>query len=1496
RNSVELAFLREPVNVVSVANQKIVLDCTVSGNHSRVNVKWKKNDSILDVDRTRGRITISSNGSLIISSIIGSSYVQKDTESDQGVYQCVVTINNTWTFVSRKATVDVTVQSKFNEQPENKSVLEGEIVQFSCSPSTKQTVNVSWHKDNILIDSNTQKRFSVIPMSNALQIKQVQSSDQGLYQCRFGTSESPEGRLKVLKNDVALDASEPKFVVLPRGKFVGMKDLLILECAANGHPEPQISWLKDKILIETEIKIHGQGTLIISDIQQKDAGLYTCRASNSEDSVDASATIIVTTPPYFITKPQNVYAKEMQDVEFECKVGGKPTPSITWLKNGELIVSSDYFVIDQYRLKIYGLVKLDEAVYQCFAENEVGNIQTSAQLIVEAADLATLQSNLQLPSQPLNLRQLKMDGKSVTLSWDPPLNGHGSLGYVVYYKRDGSNRERFSNATLTDHKSFFVGNLTPNSQYSFRIVAFNKNGFGPSSPFLKINTADYDGLPSVVRNLQAVVVSPNSVEIRWDPPVDRNSVSFYKLFYIAVNAKQNFGDFPTNRRKNNDNDDDDYIDLDDSEETEVQNPLTFIQAVNKKGVGSTSDVVTVRTYSDVPSAAPRNVSITALTQDSVVIRWAPPTDKHRNGQIMHYKIRYRQKVRGSQVKYLNASAEESQKLIAGTLLASILGLQAGLSYNFAIAAATINGTGPYCEWATFQLKFGDKEDDVVLGPVTALKLEGHGSEIHLFWSPPTTDGNIRGYKISWGPGVPDVFHELVGPADRFHIIRNLQPNREYVVCIRAFNKADGFPVYETVRTVAVSQPQQASIAGRDLRPPIEVRAITRSASNIVLTWLDQDLMALHSSSSSKLDNRFYNVSYNSPATHGSRFRYIRAQRTSHAFEHLRPNTRYEFAVQVVLNGQRSEWSMTASNHTFSSAPTSSPMDLTVAQRPDNPNSVIINWMPPKHANGVITKYLVYYTNDAALPDSKWLIEGIRGDRMTTTIDNILPDIEYTFKIQAINDKGYSPVSSPRTFRTTSNLKNAGPFNSPYRNAVPSAPDFLGPSLTGLRGSASRINKVDGDSMNNLLPTSRHIVTTTQPPHFTLILVFVGVFGAVLACGLILAFAYVYRRRKRRLHNNARSLGLAVDGTPLAANGKDLKPPPDLWIHHDHNLELIKNGAKRNGSVLSESKNGNHVPSSGAPSLRDLEQLSSARRSPSPAPSDNQPRYHSLAMMPPPSCGTLPRNYRHNMLSTSASNNIDNVAINAPLLPQSARCYPTQQGNTPNAVYTGPKNITSNPEDDGSANVVLSNNSITPVASIAAETYPAKQQTPIHRNSNPLKSFSVLSNPPPAPPIAKIHSKASKSNFFGARRRRSFSPLISSLKLKKFSFKSLEVTRIRTVNGSSPGQAPICSDNRSPAPKLGSASVTMLKNKKQQQQEAPPHQQKQPLLSTPSSTEIYTASLTPPGQTLYGSVKDFDVDEVLNPLEALRCLRRDGRYPPVYEAPLRSALSLSLRIK
>lgn len=58
-------------------------------------------------------------------------------------------------------------------------------------------------------------------------------------------------------------------------------------------------------------------------------------------------------------------------------------PILQWYKNGDIIIPSEYLQIVHGRnLRILGIVESDSGIYQCFATNTAGSIQSSAQLVV----------------------------------------------------------------------------------------------------------------------------------------------------------------------------------------------------------------------------------------------------------------------------------------------------------------------------------------------------------------------------------------------------------------------------------------------------------------------------------------------------------------------------------------------------------------------------------------------------------------------------------------------------------------------------------------------------------------------------------------------------------------------------------------------------------------------------------------------------------------------------------------------------------------------------------------------------------------------------------------------------------------------------------------------------------------------------------------------------------------------------------------------------------
>lgn len=84
---------------------------------------------------------------------------------------------------------------------------------------------------------------------------------------------------------------------------------------------------------------------------------------------------------------QDKQVKATDRITFECKVVGIPQPNITWYYNDEKIQEIPKQVLIENDEGIQRLVlenvQIDQqGVYTCFAENCLGNMQTSSQLKV----------------------------------------------------------------------------------------------------------------------------------------------------------------------------------------------------------------------------------------------------------------------------------------------------------------------------------------------------------------------------------------------------------------------------------------------------------------------------------------------------------------------------------------------------------------------------------------------------------------------------------------------------------------------------------------------------------------------------------------------------------------------------------------------------------------------------------------------------------------------------------------------------------------------------------------------------------------------------------------------------------------------------------------------------------------------------------------------------------------------------------------------------------
>ncbi|NXD80224.1 PALLD protein, partial [Halcyon senegalensis] len=191
----------------------------------------------------------------------------------------------------------------------------------------------------------------------------------------------------------------PHFLQAPGDLTVQEGKLCRMDCKVSGLPTPDLSWQLNGRPIRPDsshkmlVRENGVHSLIIEPVTARDAGIYTCIASNRAGENTFSLELIVAAKeahkaPAFIEKLQNTGVTEGFPVRLECRISGEPAPQIFWKKENEsLTYNTDRVSMHQDNygyicLLIQGATKEDAGWYTVSAKNEAGIVYCTARLDV----------------------------------------------------------------------------------------------------------------------------------------------------------------------------------------------------------------------------------------------------------------------------------------------------------------------------------------------------------------------------------------------------------------------------------------------------------------------------------------------------------------------------------------------------------------------------------------------------------------------------------------------------------------------------------------------------------------------------------------------------------------------------------------------------------------------------------------------------------------------------------------------------------------------------------------------------------------------------------------------------------------------------------------------------------------------------------------------------------------------------------------------------------
>ncbi|XP_072260373.1 receptor-type tyrosine-protein phosphatase delta isoform X27 [Pyxicephalus adspersus] len=573
---------------------------------------------------------------------------------------------------------DAETPPRFTRSPVDQTGVSGGVASFICQATGDPRPKIVWNKKGKKVSN---QRFEVIEFDDGsgsvLRIQPLRTPrDEAIYECVASNSVgevSVTTRLIVLRED-QIPRGFPTIDMGPQLKVVERTRTATMLCAASGNPDPEITWFKDYLPVDTsnsngrikQLRSGGtpiRGALQIEQSEESDQGKYECVATNSAGTrYSAPANLYVRElrevrriAPRFSIPPTNHEIMPGGSVNITCVAVGSPMPYVKWMLGAEDLTPEDDMPIGRNVLELTDVRQ--SANYTCVAMSTLGVIEAIAQITVKA-----------LPRPPGTPVVTESTATSITLTWDSG-NPEPVTYYIIQHKPKSS-EEPYKEIDGVATTRYSVAGLSPYSEYEFRIVAVNNIGRGPPSEPVLTRTSE-QAPSSAPRNVQARMLSSTTILVQWEEPEEPNGqIQGYRVYY-TMEPSQHINSWTK-------------YNVADSQITTIGNLMpqkTYsvkVLAFTSVGDGPLSNEIQVITQTGVPSQ-PLNFKAEAESETSILLSWTPP----RSDTILNYELYYKE---GDQ-------AEELSNIIEPSSSYRLQGLKPNTLYYFRLAARASLGLG-----------------------------------------------------------------------------------------------------------------------------------------------------------------------------------------------------------------------------------------------------------------------------------------------------------------------------------------------------------------------------------------------------------------------------------------------------------------------------------------------------------------------------------------------------------------------------------------------------------------------------------------------------------------------------------------------------------------------------------------------------------------------------------------------------------------------------------
>ncbi|XP_057639913.1 receptor-type tyrosine-protein phosphatase delta isoform X21 [Chionomys nivalis] len=659
---------------------------------------------------------------------------------------------------------------RFTRTPVDQTGVSGGVASFICQATGDPRPKIVWNKKGKKVSN---QRFEVIEFDDGsgsvLRIQPLRTPrDEAIYECVASNNVaeiSVSTRLTVLRED-QIPRGFPTIDMGPQLKVVERTRTATMLCAASGNPDPEITWFKDFLPVDTSnnngrIKQLRSGALQIEQSEESDQGKYECVATNSAGTrYSAPANLYVRelrevrrVPPRFSIPPTNHEIMPGGSVNITCVAVGSPMPYVKWMLGAEDLTPEDDMPIGRNVLELNDVRQ--SANYTCVAMSTLGVIEAIAQIAVKA-----------LPKPPGTPVVTESTATSITLTWDS--GNPDPVSYYIIQHKPKNSEEPYKEIDGIATTRYSVAGLSPYSDYEVRVVAVNNIGRGPPSEPVLTQTSE-QAPSSAPRDVQARMLSSTTILVQWKEPEEPNGqIQGYRVYY-TMDPTQHVN----NWMKHN---------VADSQITTIGNLVpqkTYsvkVLAFTSIGDGPLSSDIQVITQTGVPGQ-PLNFKAEPESETSILLSWTPP----RSDTIASYELVYRDGEQG----------EEQRITIEPGTSYRLQGLKPNSLYYFRLSARSPQGLGASTteiSARTMQSMFAKNFHVKAVMKTSVL----------LSWEIPENYNSAMPFKILYDDG--KMAEEVDGRATQ-KLIVNLKPEKSYsFVLTNRGNSAGGLQHRVTAKT------------------------------------------------------------------------------------------------------------------------------------------------------------------------------------------------------------------------------------------------------------------------------------------------------------------------------------------------------------------------------------------------------------------------------------------------------------------------------------------------------------------------------------------------------------------------------------------------------------------------------------------------------------------------------------------------------------------------